>query len=106
MFPEFLRRADIRIGEACLTAGHDPPRRLRSQGSIPVVADARHCRLAVVEANSDLARLDPIEDKLRFARMPAFGDPMFDLDGGVLAFKVFHLPVDDEPLVLADLLDP
>jgi hypothetical protein len=37
--------------------------------------------------------------------VPAVGDLVLDLLGGVLAFEVGHLPVDDDPLLPADLFD-
>src|SRR5207248_478239 len=119
---DFLARQDGRDGGAELIDGpiisnrlfrhaarHAPPLRfsgpggLADRGFVPVLAEADLGNLAVVEAERELARLGPVHDQLRLARVQTVGDVVLRLAGRVRALEVGHFLVDDDPLILAYL---
>ena len=84
---------------------HAPPFAARVR-LVPVSADAGFAGAAIVEEDSGLTYLCPFHRILPFARMKAvLADVVLDDVGGMLAFEIADLAVDNEIILLVDLFD-
>src|SRR5207248_7611659 len=93
---QFVHLPAIAAQQERLAMAHAPPFAARVR-LVPVSADAGFAGAAIVEEDSGLTYLCPFHRILPFARMKAvLADVVLDDVGGMLAFEIADLAVDNE----------